>query len=497
MIAVIAALYLASNLGIGDLGPAPFLYSTIIVGAVAFAASFVPAWRASALSPMVAIRNQPESMWRNARLSVRRKLQQVFPGGGTAIVPLGTLIGEFADSVRRADSFAEALRVALATLRERSGAQSITLLEPVSTGELRSESLAISANGVLMNRLRHYPHPLALTRGDFDTWARWAREFRPEHLTEIDVLANSGARMAIPLRTKNDITGVLLLGEPDGRPAFSASEKEMVGSASEVFALMIENARLNERALEQEKIRRDLALAADVQRGLLPPHAPKCAAATLAAFTLPARTVGGDYYDFLPLPEERIGIAVADIAGKGIAAALLTSAVQASLRVILAGGEMDPPRLAGSMNTFLSRASGTNKYATFFYAQFDPRARQLRYVNAGHNPPYLLRRTPSGIETSELAAGGMVLGLFPDVEYTGAQIDLNRGDLLVIFTDGVTEALNPAGEEFGEERLERLLRESLGGSADAISSALASGLRAWIAGAEQYDDLTFVVVAMN
>ena len=116
--------------------------------------------------------------------------------------------------------------------------------------------------------------------------------------------------------------------------SFTAAEKQLLSSAADVFALLIENARLNERALEQEKLRRDLALAAEVQRRLLPPHPPAAAARHFAAFTLPARTVGGDYYDFLDLAGDRIGIAVADIAGKGIAAALLMSVVQASLRVI-------------------------------------------------------------------------------------------------------------------------------------------------------------------
>jgi sigma-B regulation protein RsbU (phosphoserine phosphatase) len=261
---------------------------------------------------------------------------------------------------------------------------------------------------------------------------------------------------------------------------------------------MIENARLNDRAMEQEKLRRDLALAAEVQRRLLPLRPPGCRAATLAAFTLPARTVGGDYYDFLDLPGERIGIAVADVAGKGIAAALLMSVVQASLRMISAEGDVpSPSQLAAKMNRFLYASTATNKYATFFYAQFEERGRRLRYVNAGHNPPYLMRRTEGRVETTELCVGGTVLGLFPEVKYEDADIDLCPGDVLVAFTDGVPEALNADGEEFGNERLKDLLREAVGAEAEEISSKLADRMRAWIAGTEQYDDVTFVVVAVN
>ena len=290
---------------------------------------------------------------------------------------------------------------------------------------------------------------------------------------------------------------MLLLGPPKEHDSYTATEKQMLSSSAEVFALMIENARLNERAMEQEKLRRDLALAAEVQRRLLPPEPPPTRAATLAAFTLPARTVGGDYYDFLVLPDERIGIAIADVAGKGIAAALLMSVVQASLRVICAEDQTSLSQLAAKMNGFLYRSTGTNKYATFFYAQLEQHCRRLRYVNAGHNPPYLVRRTDTGAEIMELSAGGTVLGLFPDVGYEETSVNLCSGDLLVAFTDGITEALNAEGEEFGEDRLKELLQGAVWGAAEEISSKLADRMRSWIGEAEQHDDLTLVVLAVK
>jgi len=475
--AIAAAFYLARVFRIGELGPAPFLYSTAIVGVVAFAASFLPALRAAALSPMVAIRNQPESMWQAARLTVRRAIRDLSAGGERDVVPLSTLISEFAGALRRAASFPDALQEALATLRERTGAASIVLLETAPGEDYRGGTCSLPAHGIVINRLRHYPYPLTLTSGDFETWLRWAREFRPERTAEIEGLEKTGVRIVVPLRAKHEIVGVVLLGPPAGRERFTAEEKELLGGSAEVFALLIENARLNERALEQEKLRRDLALAAEVQRRLLPPRPPRCGSATLAAFTLPARTVGGDYYDFLDLPGDRIAFAVADVAGKGIAAALLMSVVQASLRVISADAELGASQLAAKMNRFLyASTTGTNKYATFFYAQLEDNGRRLRYVNAGHNPPYLTRRTAAGVETIELSAGGTVLGLFPEVEYEGSHIDLCPGDLVVAFTDGVTEALNAHGEEFGEGRLKDWLRAAVGAPAD---------------------DLTFVVVAIK
>jgi len=488
-----AALYLVRAFGIGNVGPVPFVSATAIVGAVALAASAVPAWRASLLSPMVAIRDQPESVWQAARQKVERAVRYLSADDERPVVPLGTLIGEFADSVRRAGTIRDA---ALATLQRLAGASSIMLLEKAG-GVYRSAACSIPAQGVLLNLLRCYPHPLALSQDHFATWLRWARESRPEHVAEIEALASTGVQTVVPLRTKNEVLGVLLLGPPTGREQYTTAERQVLSNAGEVFALILENARLTDRAMEQEKVRRDLALAAEVQRRLLPPQAPRSAAATFAAFSLPARTIGGDYYDFLDLGGGQVGIAVADVSGKGISAALVMSVVQASLRVISSHRNLSLSQLAVQMNGFLYQSTGANKYATFFYAQVEDGGQRLRYVNAGHNPPYLVRGGNETTEIIELRVGGTVLGLFPEVEFQEADIELRAGDLLVAFTDGVTEALNAAGEDFGEERLKEVLRGAVGAPADEISTRLADTMRDWIGDADQHDDLTFVVVSVN
>ena len=470
--------------------------TTTMLAAVALTACVVPAGRAAALSPMVAIRDQPESMWRMARQTVRRAMHDLASTGERVIAP-GTLTTEVAGAIHRAASFPDAVEMALATLQERVAARFILLLEKGQGDEYRGRDCAVPANGILINRLRNYPHPLSLTEGDFQVWRRWAQEFQPAHADEIERLARTGARIAVPLRSKHGLVGVLLLGAPEGREEFSVAEKQLLSSAADVFALLIENAGLNERALEQEKLRRDLALAAEVQRRLLPSQPPDCPGAAFAAFTLPARTVGGDYYDFLELAGGRMAIAVADIAGKGIPAALLMSALQASLRVLAAEHDLTSSQLAAKMNGFLYASTASNSYATFFFAQLDFRSRRLHYVNAGHNPPYLVRRMKGDVEIAELTAGGTVLGLFPEVQYDDAHVDLCPGDLLVAFTDGVTEARNVAGEEFGEERLKDFLRAAGEMSAEEMSSALADRIRAWIAGAEQHDDVTFVIGALK
>lgn len=486
---------LRSFMEIATPGPAPYFYATTIVGALVLAATALPASRAAMLSPMVAIRNDPGSMWQAARTQVRRLLDTDSEAELSA-VPLAAVVGDVAEAVRRAETFPEAVKIALGALRDRAGTDFIALLQK-DGDRFSSGDLAIGADGIVLNRLRHYNHPLALSEADWEAWAQWAREFRPQHQTEIERLSHAGIRLAVPLSIKNDIVGVLLLGRPHGRDAYSLSEKGIFDSAADVLALMIENARLNVRALDQEKLRRDLELAAEVQRRLLPRRPPRTAIGTLAAFTLPARSIGGDYYDFVDLPGGEIGIAIADVSGKGIAAALLMSVVQASLRLMSTDSSGSCAELAAKMNRFLYGSTAGNKYATFFYAQVDPATHTLRFVNAGHNPPYLVRRTSAGIEAQQLKAGGTVLGLFPETDYEAGELRLSAGDVLVAFTDGVTEALNVQGEEFGEARLETLLVNAMGCSAEAISDRLTTAMHEWIAGAEQHDDLTFIVLAVN
>ena len=231
-----------------------------------------------------------------------------------------------------------------------------------------------------------------------------------------------------------------------------------------------------------------------MQKRLLPSQSLATPSATLAAVSIPARSVGGDYYDFLDLGTGRTGIALADVAGKGVPAALIMSVVQASLRVLSSKPELPLPELAESMNHFLYRSTGTNSYATFFYAQWSDCDRRLRYVNAGHNPPYILR---AGGTIEELPAGGTVIGLFPRANYEEVALDLYPGDLLIAFTDGVPEALNPAEEEFGEDRLKSVARSITHLSVEEMSSHIVTEMKAWIQDAPQYDDLTFVLLKVN
>jgi sigma-B regulation protein RsbU (phosphoserine phosphatase) len=283
-----------------------------------------------------------------------------------------------------------------------------------------------------------------------------------------------------------------------------------------------------ERQAEAEKQRESL-MAAEAQRRLLPQQVPASERLEFFAVCQPAREVGGDYYDFIELEGKRTGLVVADVEGKGMPAALFASTVQATLRSHARHVErLRPSALMASVNEHFRSTASATSYATLFYAEVDERERSLTYVNAGHNPPLLLRQRGAGVSAGaqltahafaaqsskgglrtlpnagmdeallkRLEAGGPVIGFFEDCVYEEATIALESGDLLVAYTDGLTESFSPDGEEFGEERLRRILLENSHLSANALGERILENVRDWCAQAPQHDDLTFVVMKMK
>jgi sigma-B regulation protein RsbU (phosphoserine phosphatase) len=205
------------------------------------------------------------------------------------------------------------------------------------------------------------------------------------------------------------------------------------------------------------------------------------------------RALGGDFYDFIPLRHDRMALAVGDASGKGLAAALMISNVQSSLRTAASLIRDDGAKLLTTVNRQLHAASLDDRYATLFYGVFDAPTRRLQYVNAGHNPPMVIRRDGSIIR---LGAGGVPIGIFPDSSYEQETIQLNPGDLILAYTDGVTEALNPAGEEWGVESLRKTARESASRCADEIVRAVFTAMDVH-SGGHQTDDATVLVMRVQ
>lgn len=411
---------------------------------------------------------------------------------------------------------------------------------------MAEQGLILPRDAFVIQRMRESAQALVV---DFQDRYSWANMLLSEDVMSNDsrrresqTLRRINSTLLLPIATKEDLLGVISLGPRLGDLPFSRQDRHMLMAISWQMAFAIANSRLIHRKVEEERLRRELEMATEVQRRLFPESPPICETLELAGVCHPARGVGGDYYDFLLLGEGQVGVAVADVAGKGISAALLMSTVQASLRsqAHTVGGRLT--ELVSSMNRLLNRSTGSSSYATFFYAQFDERTRLLTYVNAGHNPPIHVRAngqasaaaltndarqghelttppppqlpmsmtpgaTSPGVAslipgerrapTSLLTTGGPVIGLFDDFIYEQETIQTERGDVIVAYTDGLTEALNPKGIEYGEDRLHALIAAHAHLPAEELTETIVRTLREWCLDTPQHDDMTLVVMRVK
>ena len=254
---------------------------------------------------------------------------------------------------------------------------------------------------------------------------------------------------------------------------------------------------LAEEALQRAKLEHEMQIARDVQERLFPQTMPTVPGIDVAAQCRPAHAVGGDYYDVIcSAGGGRLGIAMGDISGKGVSAALLMASLHASLRSQAMSGIDDLGGRMSNINRLLYEASEANRYATFFYAELDCASRILYYVNGGHNPPAVLRSGIGGPEILRLTEGGPVLGLLPGVLYQQHAIQLLPGDCLLAFTDGLSEAMNPAEQEWGEDRMLAAAEAHSSGSAKDLVKHLFQAADAFAAGAPQHDDMTVLIMRL-
>jgi sigma-B regulation protein RsbU (phosphoserine phosphatase) len=312
-------------------------------------------------------------------------------------------------------------------------------------------------------------------------------------------LASLQPQLLLPLMAKQNLLGIISLGEKRSEAPYSSTDVRLLKSVATQTALALSNAELTSAiAVEigrREKLNREIEIAREVQERLFPQRLPEIASLDYFGRCRTALGVGGDYYDFLALPEGKLGVALGDVSGKGIAAALTMASLQASLRADAMRAGNDIAGLITRVNAMLYDASTEDRYATLFYAQYDPTTHRLSYVNAGHCPPILLRSTANHAAVERLdQAGGTVVGLLPECAYEQAEISLAPGDLLVIYTDGFSEAMNPNLEEWGEERLIHAIASCAGLPAKDSISKIMQAADAFASGAPQSDDMTLVIL---
>ena len=332
--------------------------------------------------------------------------------------------------------------------------------------------------------------PQTVYLDDDRSWVR--REKIPE--AEALKLRDLRSEVLIPLRARNSVEGFLSLGPKASEAAYSPSDLRLLQSVAHQTALALDNARLVDQVAHEvarrERLTREIEIAREVQFTLLPQTPPRIDGLDLAGHCRPAAGIGGDYYDFIPMDEGRtIGLAIGDIAGKGIPAALLMAGLQAALRGQALAGSRDLARLMRNINRLIYESSPSNRYATFFYGEL--RGSVLAFVNAGHNAPMLLHADGS---VERLEAGGPVVGLMEVAAFTEGSVTLRPGDVLLGYTDGVSECMNPRDEEWGEDEVLRVLRAHRDTPADTIVGHVMREADAFAAGAKQHDDMTLLVM---
>ncbi|MFC1851501.1 SpoIIE family protein phosphatase, partial [candidate division CSSED10-310 bacterium] len=290
--------------------------------------------------------------------------------------------------------------------------------------------------------------------------------------------------LCVPLRDKeNNIIGALeTMNKEEG--SFDVDDENMLEALSVHASLAIENAMLLKEVIEKRKLEQELSVAAEIQKNLLPGRAPSFQTFDVDALTIQCKHVGGDYYDFINLDENQLGV------GKGIPAALMMANLQAILQS-RALFETNPAQVVYAINHTIFRNSTANKYATLFYGCLDRKESSFFYTNAGHNPP-LLRRNEGHWE--ELTTGGMVVGLFDKQEYEQARVELQAGDIIILFTDGVTEAMNALDEEYEVPRLKQAIENYKDKSAHDICALIHEEIKRFEAGTDRHDDLTLMVI---
>jgi phosphoserine phosphatase RsbU/P len=300
--------------------------------------------------------------------------------------------------------------------------------------------------------------------------------------------------LILPLRSSAETFGAVVCGPRLNKQSYTDADIEFGSGLAAQAAISFDNAWHFRDTLVRQQMEKEVALAANIQRDLFPAVLPQLTRSDVAAANRQAKLVGGDYYDVLPIqgtgPDLSHLLCVVDISGKGMFAALLMSNIQATLRALLSQ-EQPLSDIAQKANNLLYATTPSNRYATAFLTQYDPATGSCQWVNCGHNDGVVLRK--SG-EVEMLQCSGIALGLFPKMSYDTQRFDLRSGDLLAIYTDGVTEANDAAEQEFSLERFVAVLKAQRDRPASEIVSAVIQEIDSFVGKAPQFDDITLMVM---
>lgn len=310
----------------------------------------------------------------------------------------------------------------------------------------------------------------------------------PEELRELMELHRFA--VVFPLRFNEQLKGMILLGNKVSRRPFTRDECDLVATLTNLALASEESIRMQRQMIEKQRMEKELALAREIQMSLLPATTPEIPGYQLDSVFRPCYQVGGDYFDFLPVSDGELAIAIGDVSGKSIAAAMIMASVQASLRTVVSMHETDPRPAIERINQILCDRQ-SRKYVTFVYGILNFQTHDLAYVNAGHCYPLIIRKEGT---VEDLETGGLVIGFFKDATYQTGRVHLEPGDLMILYTDGVSELLNPQEQEFGPEGITATLLKHRHKSVALIKEALIEAIDKHRQNLEPGDDITFLLV---
>ena len=298
--------------------------------------------------------------------------------------------------------------------------------------------------------------------------------------------------MCVPLRVKDRLTGLLYVDSKASSKEFSDKDLTLFKALAGQVAQAIDNARLLQHYVEKQRMQEELHVAQQIQQQLLPRGGMQVAGLDIAGLSVPCEETSGDYFDYIRRPDQRLGLVIGDVSGHGLGAALLMSTARALLHAFAATPEATPAELVTRLNRFLSEDVETGKFMTLFYGEIALRERTLTYVRAGHNEPVIYRRETDTFE--ELADGGVALAVIEDFEFASTgPLPLGKGDVVVLYTDGIVEAMSPSREPFGIERMKTILRRQRDLPAKEVVAKIRQAVRDHTGTDVREDDLTLVV----
>ncbi|MEE8605373.1 MAG: SpoIIE family protein phosphatase [Candidatus Aminicenantaceae bacterium] len=364
-------------------------------------------------------------------------------------------------------------------LKEGNPAQLIPKVIRINNKRLKDQRILVSQSIVNMVMNKHSSVLISDVQADPQLKSR-----------DSIIKMNIHSAVCVPLWDNKEIIGIIYSDRISLMKPFTDEDLKLLTLLGNLAAVKIENSKSIEMSIEKEKMEKELSLAAEIQTDFLPKATPEFKGFDISGYMTPCYQVGGDYYDYMPIGSDRLGITIADVSGKGVSASLLMASLRASLH-----SEVhllyDMEKMTANLNDFIHKSSSINSFITFFFCELNMKSGKLKFINAGHNPPIVLDKKGN---INRLESCGLCLGMFPDVEYKAQTVVLHPGDITLLFTDGITESRNKENKEFEEEKLVKFLKKKSKLPAPELIKEIQKEVEIFTADTDQMDDQTVVVI---